>query len=342
MALITKIEQEFKPNCPGITVGIKYASIAPSIAYIEKNFIKKELGPAQYEALHTAYLASIATPTPTAMSSDEQALWNACVAALAPLSAWHYAGANAAELSDGGQRERASNDEGSGARLWVSNLQRDTWYAQGMKEIDNLLAFLDENKTDYPDWVAGTGYAGLKSNLLQTTEQFNEHVHINDSRSFFKKLKPCIKQVEFLTIRKYISAELYARLIEGLKADDLEDEEQAVIDLLIPAIAHLTIGECKLPLEMGDDGIYQISSTAADNGAKNKNAVSESVLQAKQREHYATGKQYLNEAVDYLNKTATDSLLAEYYESSLYEDPAGSTYGNLKHNNGDLNTVFSL
>lgn len=340
MALITKIAEEFKPNCSGITVGIKIASIAPSIAYIEKNFIKKELGTAQYDALITAYNLSV-QPSPTAMSAANQALWNACVAALAPLSAWHYAGSNASELSDAGQRESAA-DGWSGARLWVSNLQRDTWYAQGMKELDNLLTFLDENKDDYALWVAGTGYAGLKSNIMQTTAQFNEQVCINDSRSFFKKLKPTIKQVEFLTIRKYISATLYARLIEGLKEDDLTTEEQAVIDLLIPAIAHLTIGECKLPLEMGDDGVYQVSSTAADNGVKNKNAVNESVLQAKQREHYATGKQYLNEAVDYLNKTATDSILSEYFESSLYEDPTASGYGDLKHNNDELTTICSL
>lgn len=340
MALITKIVEEFKPNCSGITVGIKIASIAPSIAYIEKNFIKKELGTAQYDALITAYNLSV-QPSPTAMSAANQALWNACVVALAPLSAWHYAGSNASELSDAGQRESAA-DGWSGARLWVSNLQRDTWYAQGMKELDNLLTFLDENKDDYALWVAGTGYAGLKSNIMQTTTQFNEQVCINDSRSFFKKLKPTIKQVEFLTIRKYISATLYARLIEGLKEDDLTDQEQAVIDLLIPAIAHLTIGECKLPLEMGDDGVYQVSSTAADNGTKTKNAVNESVLQAKQREHYATGKQYLNEAVDYLNKTATASILSEYFESSLYEDPTASGYGDLKHNNDELTTICSL
>lgn len=340
MALITKIVEEFKPNCSGITVGIKIASIAPSIAYIEKNFIKKELGTAQYDALITAYNLSVQL-SPTAMSAANQALWNACVAALAPLSAWHYAGSNASELSDAGQRESAA-DGWSGARLWVSNLQRDTWYAQGMKELDNLLTFLDENKDDYALWVAGTGYAGLKSNIMQTTAQFNEQVCINDSRSFFKKLKPTIKQVEFLTIRKYISATLYARLIEGLKEDDLTAQEQAVIDLLIPAIAHLTIGECKLPLEMGDDGVYQVSSTAADNGTKTKNAVNESVLQAKQREHYATGKQYLNEAVDYLNKTATASILSEYFESSLYEDPTASGYGDLKHNNDELTTICSL
>lgn len=341
MALITKIVEEFKPNCSGITVGIKIASIAPSIAYIEKNFIKKELGTAQYDALITAYNLSVQL-SPTAMSAANQALWNACVAALAPLSAWHYAGSNASELSDAGQRESAA-DGWSGARLWVSNLQRDTWYAQGMKELDNLLTFLDENKDDYALWVAGTGYAGLKSNIMQTTAQFNEQVCINDSRSFFKKLKPTIKQVEFLTIRKYISATLYARLIEGLKEDDLTAQEQAVIDLLIPAIAHLTIGECKLPVQLDTNGVYKSATTTYASGkASDESAVDDSVLQGVMRQHAITGKQYLNEAVDYLNKTATASILSEYFESSLYEDPTASGYGDLKHNNDELATICSL
>ena len=331
--LITEIESEFKLYCTGITVGVKIESIAPSIAYIEKHFIKKELGKEQYDALVAAYEST--------MSAEQTALWEEVAAALCPLAAWHYAGANAAELSDAGQRERNAED-GNGARLWVSNLQRDTWYEQGMTAIDSLLAFLDENKDDYPDWVSGSGYAGLKSNILQTTEQLNTYVFINESRRFFKMLKPSIRQVEFLNIQPAISKAFYDRLIAGLKADDLTDEEQEAIDKLIPAVAHLAFSECKFPVELGTDGVFQISSSAGDNGSKTKTLPDDSILADVKRKHFYTGKQYLNEAVDYLNKTASNSVFAEYFGSTVYEDPTGDDYSNLKNNNGDLDTIFSL
>jgi hypothetical protein len=43
-----------------------------------------------------------------------------------------------------------------------------------------------------------------------------------------------------------------------------------------------------------------------------------------------------------LNKTATASILPEYYESDQYEDPTATGYGDVGHNNEDLNTIFSL
>lgn len=332
--LITNIETEFKLYCTGITVGVKIASINPSIAFIEKQYIKKELGKEQYDALLAAY-------EDDSMDAAQTALWKEVAAALCPLAAWHFAGANSTQLSDSGQRETTS-DEASGARLWASNLQRDTWFNTGMTAIDSLLSFLDENKADYDLWVAGSGYAGLKANILQTTEQLNTYVHINESRRFFKMLKPSVRQVEFLNIQPAISKAFYDRLIAGLKAGDLTTEEQAAVDLLIPAIAHMAFSECKFPIEMGDDGVFQISSTAQDNGSKSKTNPNESVLADMKRQHYATGKQYLNQALDYMNKTATASILSQYFESPLYEAPTNSDYGDRKDNNSSLDCVFQL
>lgn len=339
MALFTNISTELKVYAPAVTLGLTISSLSPSRNYIERKYIKKALGEAQFDALVAAYEDSVA-PTPTAMSSAEQALWEAVLAALAPLTVWHFAGANIAEITDKGQSDRTAEDT-TPVRLWVSNLQRDVLWEQGMTELDNLLAFLDENKADYPDWVAGTGYAGLKNNLVQTTANFDEYVNINGSRSFFMKMKPSIKKVEFLTIRKAISADFYDRLIEGLQADDLTADETLVLNKLIPAVAHMAFADTDLPIERGDDGIFILSNTAG-NDNKNKTTPDDSVLQAIKRDHFNTGKIYLNDALDYLNKNASNSVFSEYFTSSQYEDPAGTNYGNIKFDNDLRQTLFSL
>lgn len=340
MALFTNIETELKPYCSGVSLSLSIEGIAGSRDYIERNILRKELGTAQYDAINTAYADSIDN-SPTAMDAAETALWQAIMAVLGPLSVWHFAGANAAELGDAGQRERDAED-GNGARMWVSKLQRDTLYEQGMAELDNLLAFLDENKDDYPLWANSTAYTGLKANLLATTDEFNTWVNINSSRRLFKQLKPSIKKVEFLTIRRYVGEDMYNRLVTGNQDGDLTTEEAAVRNLLLAAVANLAFADCNLPIEAGTDGIYTVASSAPDNGTVTKNTPTETATFELKKKHQLTGMQYLNEAVDYLNKTATDSILAEFYTSTLYQDPTKTDYPNLKHNNGDLTTVFAL
>lgn len=339
MALITSIENELKPNCTAATLGITIASITPSIEYIERKYIKPELGAAQYAALVAAYEDSIADP-PTAMSAEEQALWDHVALPLANLAVWHFSGATATEISDAGMRERNAED-GVGARLWVTNLQRDTLFTTGMEEIDNLLTFLDENRSDYPAWVAGNGYAGLKSNLLQTTAQFNEYVHIDGSRKLFKQLRPSIKKVEYITIRREISVEFYERLLAGLEANNLTADEQSAIDKLIPAIAHMAIADSDLPLQFGNEGAFYLSYKAGDNDKERLPAM-DSYTENMKRSHRAKGQQYLNEAIHWLNQTASDSTLSEYYDSDKYEDPEGDDYTRLPFDNENYDNIFTL
>ena len=61
------------------------------------------------------------------------------------------------------------------------------------------------------------------------------------------KMKPSIKKVEFLTIRKAIECRLYDRLIEGLQADDLTADETLVLNKLIPAVAHMAFADTICP-----------------------------------------------------------------------------------------------
>ena len=336
MALITNIETELKPYCTGTSLGIKINSIAPSIEYVERMFIKPELGKEQYLELVDAYDAGIDTAT-----AALQALHKEVLLALAPLAAWHYAGAMVAQLTDAGQQE-TGGENSSGARLWVSNLQRQTFYDTGMQGIDNLLKFLDENKADYPLWVSGLGYAGLRKTILQTTDQFNEYVDIGGKRKTFMALRKTIRQVEFLTIRKAPGEDYYIELITGLTDNNLSDENAAIVDLLLPAIAHLTMGECKLNLQITDSGIFTISSSATDNGDKTMSAADIALVKQRQLDHAATGNQYLTNAIDYLNKTATNSVYATWYGSDLYADPTKSDYTNLPFNNGNLTSGFAL
>ncbi len=340
MPLYTNIETELKPYCSGVSLSLQIADIAASRDFVERQYIKKEIGADMFNTLQAAYTASIAD-TPVDMSNELQALWEQVMAALGPLSVWHFAGANAAELGSAGARERDAED-GNGARLWVSKLQRDTLYEQGMNELDNLLAFLDENKADYDDWANSTAYINLKKNLLQTTAEFNEAVNINNSRRLFKALKPAIKQVEFLTIRRYIGEGMYNRLVTAMQDGDATTQEAHVRNLLLPAIANMAFALCSLPIEAGTDGVYMLSSGAADNGTATKTTPADNVLFELKRAHQVSGMQYLNEAVDYLNKTATDSILSEYFESPLYADPNKSGYSDLKNNNDNLTTVFAL
>lgn len=334
MALFTTIAQ-LQSYTTGVSAGVKYLDIVPSRDFIERNHIKPLLGDALYADLVEAFEDD---PLPDNMANDMGPLYIAVMQALAPLTAWHFAGAAAAELSSGGQREHTAED-GAGARLWVSNLQRDTWYDTGMTEIDNLLAFLEANQDTYTDWLNSAGYSELRECLLQTTAQMNQVVHINHSRRFFTLMKPSIRHAEEMLVKKYIGADTYDDLIDKIKDDNLAASESALIGLLRKAIAHLCVSYSSLPIELGTDGAWVLSST--ENASVKTKAMPEAIYT--QKNHHKTfGMQYLNEAVDFLNKNAGALLFTDYYNSDLYQDPTADDYGKLENDNVKLNNTFAL
>jgi hypothetical protein len=337
MPLFTTIE-ELKPYGAPANLAIEMATFYPSCRHIEETILVTEIGRPLYKDLLAAYNASI-TNTPTPLPEPFVALIHEVRKALAPLAMLHYKNSVMVQMSEAGAVEK-SGENAMNVRLWVNSLHTETMEREGYAALDNLLAFLDEHKADYPTWTNSDAFTQYKALLLQTTSEFNAEVNIASSRRLFRSLAPAIKFVEAQAIKKNIGTALYNRLVAGKTAGDLTAEEKEVLTMLISAIANFTIAQSNLPFSISTGGAFILSSAQGNSGQNfDRNAPGIADVKELKAQHHRIAQTYLEDAIDYLNKTASDSILPEYYNSPLYSNPNTTVSKDI---NEDLKNIFAL
>lgn len=341
MALFSNIAELKKYNA-SINAGVIFETILPVINFVEDSEIVPLIGPAMYEALHDAYAATLDE------DSDEVAeLEDAALAALldkvrkvlTPLCVLQYKNSIVAQISDAGAVEKSA-EAGDPVRMWVSNLHSETLLSEAMKATDMLLAFLEANKDDYPDWVNSEAYTELTSNILQTTKQFNSVVYINGSRIFFKAISADVRHVEETVIVERIGDAMYNRLLDGLNDGTLSNAEKGAVKLIISTVANLAIAKSSLPIIFGNDAVYKVYSESQYSGNRNNKAAPSASEMAVLKEQFnRRGLQSLDRLITYMNTTASVAVLSAYYNTPLYKNPNQGPEGSI---NDNLKNIFVL
>jgi len=83
---------------------------------------------------------------------------------------------------------------------------------------ETLLRFLEENKSDYPEWVASDAYTMQLRNLINSAVEFDKYVDIDKSRLTFQKLRYEIDNIEKIDVITLIGQDLFDSLMLKLKA----------------------------------------------------------------------------------------------------------------------------
>jgi hypothetical protein len=105
--------------------------------------------------------------------------------------------------------------------------------------IEKMLRFLEENQTDYPEWIASEAYTMATRNLINSAYEFNKYVDIDRSRLTFHSLRKAMDNIEEIDVKNLISAEQFDDLLEKLRdGDELEAEESVLLAHLRAFIAN--------------------------------------------------------------------------------------------------------
>ena len=192
---------------------------------------------------------------------------------------------------------------------------KENWIRRANTSLDLVLKFLDARKADYP------GFDPQDADLfIRGTLEFNSEVDIRESRRVFVSLKPIIRSVE----KKYIRPTLSAQLFDELKAawqsgEDLATSQIALLDLILPALAHLTMARAlmEISIDILDWGIFDTAGNTFANvsskQASNKDRIS-IMAEANQRD----GESELKALQQYLDETASEDVYAAYFHSTRY------------------------
>lgn len=107
--------------------------------------------------------------------------------------------------------------------------------------METLLRFLEENQTDYPEWVASDAYTMATKNLVNSATEFNKYVNIDSSRLTFHRLRCDITNIEEIDVVPLISQELYDSIISKLRGEgSLTDPEKKLLQHLKAFVVNKT------------------------------------------------------------------------------------------------------
>lgn len=139
-------------------------------------------------------------------------------------------------VANTGNISPASKDRVSTFRQSLESLAWDA--------VESLLKFLEKNKEDYDFWTESDAYTIQTGLFINTAEEFNKHVNIDDSVLKFLEMKQTIEDVEFLSVYPEISSELAEGIKEEIKSDDVSDSNKKILPYIKKAVANLTAYEC--------------------------------------------------------------------------------------------------
>jgi len=124
--------------------------------------------------------------------------------------------------------------------------------------IESLLKFLEKNKADYDDWVASEAYTIQTGLFVNSAEEFNKHVNINDSVLKFLSLRQTIEDVEFLTVYPQISIELAEGIKAEIKDGSISTENAKNLPYIKKAVAQLTAHQSGMGDNFGRTGMHYL------------------------------------------------------------------------------------
>lgn len=138
---------------------------------------------------------------------------------------------------------------------------------KGFDALDNLIAFLELNLTDYPDYKESDNYTQTLDSIVRNAKEVNTYHEINSSRLVYLRLKPNIRIIEDTLIAPRIGYTLYEVLKAKLKEETLDEKYTKLREKLLPVVVLYAVQ--KLILETGsltDRGLF-FSSLKGNEGS---------------------------------------------------------------------------
>ena len=198
-------------------------------------------------------------PDPDWAIYDE--LVHRCQAAIAFLAYHGYATHGDVTHSSTG-RQIAVTDTQKPAFEWMIERDNQSMLAKAHKLLDRLLEYLEENKTVTEiaaNWATLPVYTLTKGLFINSALEFDRVFPIEESRRFFVKVVPFIKEIERNKILPVLGPVDYETIKGLILTDDISEEAQAIIDLAQVPIALLTMVTAirRMSVEVLPNGIFQ-------------------------------------------------------------------------------------
>jgi len=139
---------------------------------------------------------------------------------------------------------------------WMIDRDDEAIINKAHKTTDRLIAFLEKNADDFPAWKNSGERKAANGLLLSSAKIFNEIFPIDNSRRFFLKIIPFVREAERKHILPVLGKEKYDEIKAALEAGtDTPD----LLPLIRVPLAYYTLSLAvqRLSVNMLPNGIFQ-------------------------------------------------------------------------------------
>lgn len=171
-------------------------------------------------------------------------------------------------LSDTGYQE-ATTENLKPAPAWKIEKAEQSLLDTAHEFLDDLIEFLDEHIEEFEFWSGSEHQAETKALFLNSAREFSKYYNINDSRRLYTEIRRFIIEAEKSYITSIITKEKMEILKEKQKDGDLENDDNALIEEIRPALAYLAMHHAisLLPIEIFPGSV---SERVSDQASKQK------------------------------------------------------------------------
>lgn len=291
-------------------------SLMPDLTDVEQRHILPILDITTYNALQTAY-------DNNTLATEQEQLLKKIQKAISNIALEQYSSLAQLDFSDSGIRQMQS-DTHVAAKQWQIDDIRVAFFMKGYRAMDDVLAYLEQEKVYFATWAASPNYTVNKKFIVSDANTFNLWHNIEESRKTFISLMPSMRIVETLKVKKQLGTALYNRVKAEILSGTISTDIANVLELLQPAVVKWTIMKAidEKILTIMHDGLYVRNSKADFFSNREKLKTDAQERQYLRDAVEKDAESFIVELKNYLNTTATATVLPEYFnDASVYVAP---------------------
>lgn len=216
-----------------VTASTTFASLQAPLRNAFEKYIRRLLG----DDLTAKLIGFYASTTPTA---NQQRFISLAQAANAFLAFWSEYDEMQLQIDDSGSHRQESDGQKTPYKYQEQQL-RTSWRNKGFNALDDLLVFLENNTTDFPEFAESENYTISKKEIVRSTKEVHEVYWINSSRILFLRLKPHLKIVTDTIIAPRLGT-VYTDMITAFSSSGTVDEKYKKLrEKLIPVVVFYAV-----------------------------------------------------------------------------------------------------
>lgn len=321
--LFTDIEEVIK--YASVPKSTPFESLSPKIKVIQDRHILPILGSDEMTSLLSAYSSS------NGPSAQQDALIEKIRYPVANLALLMLIPEMNITMGHGGLSVKSGENFAPAAQWRVNDLKKSL-SINGQNGLDALLAFLEDNSSDYPDYDISEERDLAMANFVNTTKEINTYLSIEINRYVLLRMRPVMRRIEETLIKNTLCADLY----DDMKDNIVDRDDLGVYAPLLPlvqrAVSHLTFAEAieELGIRIDENGMY-LQVTTTDQTTDHTEAVEGTAMYALAERNKKMGIDAMAALKAELNDNAASYPL---YENSPCYNADGPTILEAKEGSG--------